>query len=54
MKGRTARQLAINTLSHLSVIGFGLGLFEGRAMPFILAALAYGIAFILAKEADND
>lgn len=54
MKGRAARQLAINTLSNLSVIGFGLGLFEGRAMPFIMAALAYGIAFILAKGADDD
>lgn len=54
MKGNTARQLAINTLSNLAVIGFGLGLYEGRAMSFVLAALAYGIAYSLAKGADND
>lgn len=54
MKGHAARQLAVNTLSNLAVIGFGLGLYEGRVLPLLIAALAYGIAFILAKGADND
>ena len=51
MDDKTPRQqLAINTLSNLSVVGFALGLYEGRVGPFFLAALAYVLAYMLARR----
>ena len=46
--------LAINTLSNVAVVGFALGLYEGRFMPFLLAAVAYGLAYMLARRSQDD
>ncbi len=52
MKKTARRQFAMNTLYSVAAIGFGLGMYEGKAMPFLLALLAYGCGHYLARLED--
>ena len=54
MRKTARRQFAMNTLYSVAAIGFGLGLYEGRVLPFLLAILAYGCGHYLARKEDYD
>ena len=51
---KTARNLfAMNTLYSVSAIGLGLFLFDGRIWPLVVAVVAYGIGYSIARSEDN-
>lgn len=54
MRKSARRQFAMNTLYSVSAIGFGLAVYEGRFWPFVMACIAYGWGYLIAREADND
>lgn len=44
----------MNTLYSVAAIGFGLGIYEGRIMPLLLAEAAYARGYAIARRMDND
>ena len=54
MKKTAQRQFAMNTLYSVAAIGFGLALYEGRLLPFLVALAAYGCGHYLARKVDHD
>ncbi len=54
MKKSARRQFAMNTLYSLSAIGFGLAVYDGRIWPLVVACMAYGWGYLIAREVDKD
>ncbi len=54
MKKAARRQFAMNTLYSVAAIGFGLAVYESRFGALIIACIAYGWGYCIARRADND